>query len=234
MKTFIHDTLTSTQTTARQYLKTEDCPFVVFAHMQTSGYGKYGRVWQAFKGNFMATYTLNLSIEHYDFGKLPMLICIKLCKLLSALTHSENILTIKWPNDILLNKKKFCGILIEKIDNKFLIGIGMNLRLSPEEHSTPYPTTNVLHETGVLIEPDIMLTEMSAYFESFETTLTECDAAQLRQTYMTLLEGKGQNIKVVTRKETMFGVLQDINHDGALILNVDGATQLIYAADIFI
>jgi BirA family transcriptional regulator, biotin operon repressor / biotin---[acetyl-CoA-carboxylase] ligase len=234
MKKIIHDVLLSTQTEARVQINRLSKPFVVMTYNQTSGYGKYGRVWESGAGNFAATFALDLSVSHYDFGKIPMLVSIKLCELLSTEVGEGISFRIKWPNDILLNKKKICGILIEKIDNTFLIGIGINLRQSPEDGRFAYNTTNVLQETGVLIKPDTILNELSRYFDHFNKEVTECNADQLRQNYMTLLEGLGQQIKVVTRKETFSGLLQDINNDGALVLNVEGTHTLIYSADVFI
>jgi BirA family transcriptional regulator, biotin operon repressor / biotin---[acetyl-CoA-carboxylase] ligase len=234
MKKFIHDSIGSTQTDARLRIVSTDRPFVVMAHLQTNGYGKFERVWESYSGNFLATFAVDLSVPHYDFGKIPMLICIKLCGLLSTLSHSKVAFQVKWPNDILLNKKKIGGILIEKIDNTFLVGIGLNLRQSPKDGKVSYATTNVLSETGVQIDTIKILDEMSEYFLQFAEILKECDAAELRQDYMTLLEGLGQTRKVVTRHETLFGQLQDINNDGALILDVDGDKKLIYSADVFI
>jgi BirA family biotin operon repressor/biotin-[acetyl-CoA-carboxylase] ligase len=234
MKKIIHEVLSSTQTAARLKLNTLPTPFVIMAYNQTSGYGKYGRIWESSVGNFAATFALELSISHYDFGKIPMLISLKLCELLSNSVGGAFSFRIKWPNDILLNKKKIGGILIEKIDHTLLIGIGINLRHAPEDGTLPYNATNIAHETGALIDPETILNELSNYFDQFNTTIADYKADQLRQNYMALLEGLGQEVKVVTRKAIFFGVLQDIHHDGALILNVDGANTLVYAADVFI
>lgn len=234
MEKIIHDSIDSTQTDARLRIASTDRPFVVMAHLQTNGYGKFERAWESYSGNFLATFAIDLSIQHYDFGKIPMLVCIKLCELLSTLSHSKAEFRVKWPNDIMLNKKKIGGILIEKVDSTFLVGIGLNLRQSPEDGKVSYATTNVLAEAGVQIDTIKILGEMSEYFIQFAEVLKECDAAKLRQKYMTLLEGLGQTRKVVTRQETFFGQLHDINNDGALILDVDGDKKLIYSADVFI
>ena len=234
MEKIIHDSIDSTQTDARLRIASTDRPFVVMAHTQTNGYGKFKRAWESYSGNFLATFAIDLSIQHYDFGKIPMLVCIKLCELLSALSHSKAGFQVKWPNDILLNKKKIGGILIEKVDSTFLVGIGLNLRQSPEEGKVSYQASNVLAETGEQIDTIKILDELSEYFVQFVELLKECDAAELRQEYMTLLEGLGQTRKVVTRHETFFGQLRDINNDGALILDVDGDKKLIYSADVFI
>lgn len=234
MEKIIHDSVSSTQTDARLRVVLTPRPFVVMAHVQTNGYGKFGRAWESYRGNFSATFAIDMAIEHYDFGKVPMLICIKLCELLAEICHLEHAFKIKWPNDILLNRKKVGGILIEKLDNTFLIGIGLNLKQSPEDNKVSYATTNVVAETGVEIDVNKILDEMSKYFIRFERILKEFDAATLRQNYMTRLDGLGQTRKIVTRSDTFIGRLQNINHDGALILDIDGDEKLIYSADIFI
>ncbi|MDP3935397.1 MAG: biotin--[acetyl-CoA-carboxylase] ligase [Alphaproteobacteria bacterium] len=234
MKKIIHDSIESTQTDARLGIASTDRPFVVMANMQTNGYGKFERAWESFIGNFSATFAIDLSIQHYDFGKIPMLICIKLCELLSKLSRYQAEFQVKWPNDILLNKKKIGGILIEKVDCTFLVGIGLNLKHSPQDGKVSYAATNVLSEIGVQIDTITILDELSEYFIQFAEVLKESDAVELRQKYMTLLEGLGQMRKVVTRHETFFGQLQDINNDGALILDVNGDKRLVYSADVFI
>jgi BirA family biotin operon repressor/biotin-[acetyl-CoA-carboxylase] ligase len=234
MKKIIHDVLLSTQTEARLKINLFPKPFVIMAHLQTSGYGQYGRIWESASGNFTATFAVEVPISGSEFSKLPMLVSIKICEVLSAMVGSEQKFRIKWPNDILLNKRKICGILIEKVNNAFLIGIGINLRHSPDEGRVSYSATNILQETGILIDPDRILNELSRYFDHFAGIAGGCDIDELRQKYMTLLEGVGQCIKVSTRKEVFSGVLQDIHSDGALILEVDGHERLVYSADVFL
>lgn len=234
MKKIIHDSIESTQTDARVRIALESRPFVVMAHMQTQGYGKFERIWESYKGNFFATFAVDMAIEHYEFSKIPMVICIKLCELLSTLCRADHTFNVKWPNDIMLNNKKIGGVLIEKLDNTFLIGIGLNIKKSPLDDKVSYKATNVLDETGVDIDVINILDELCEYFVKFDHILKEFDAAELRQNYMTRLEGLGQTRKVVTRTETFIGRLQNINHDGALILDVEGHEKLIYSADVFI
>jgi BirA family biotin operon repressor/biotin-[acetyl-CoA-carboxylase] ligase len=234
MKKIIHNSIESTQTDAKLRIASEPRPFVVMALVQTQGYGKFQRAWASYRGNFSATFAIDMAIEHYEFGKVPMLISLKLCELLSTLCQRDNTFNIKWPNDIMLNNKKIGGILIEKLDNTLLVGIGLNLKKSPGDDNVSYKATNVLGETGVDIEVSKILDKLSEYFSVFYRRLKEFDAAELRQNYLTRLEGLGQMRTIVTRKETFIGRLQDINHDGALILEVDGQEKLIYSADIFI
>jgi BirA family biotin operon repressor/biotin-[acetyl-CoA-carboxylase] ligase len=234
MKKIIYESLPSTQTEARHCLEHTPTPYVIVTKNQTAGYGRYGRQWISSEGNFAATFVVDLNVAYDALSKVPMLIAVKLCQLLTCLIGQSGEIKTKWPNDILLNKKKICGILIENINNKFLIGIGINLTYSPQREYVSYVAANVLQETGVSIDIDTVLDALSDYFENFDKAVTECDAVELRQQYMTRLEGIGHTIKVVTRNETLSGVLQDININGALVLDINGCSRLIYAADIFI
>ncbi len=234
MKKIVHKLIPSTQTDAKVRLQTTQRPFVVMAHTQTDGYGKFGREWIARNGNFTATLAVDVMVNHYNFCKIPMLVCVQLCEVLNKLTGLKGVFRIKWPNDILLNRKKIGGVLIEKIDETLLFGIGLNLNYSPELTNTAYIAGNVLDEVGVTIKPEILLDELSEYFASFETRFNEISVADVRQKYMTLLEGMGHEIKVATRHETLMGRLQDINSDGALVLDMNGERKLIYSADVFL
>lgn len=234
MKQIVLERIPSTQSEAKLQLQTTQRPFVVMARTQTQGYGKFGREWIAKEGNFTATFALDIRVSYYDFGKIPMLVCIELSDVLNRLTGLDGVFRIKWPNDILLNRKKIGGVLIEKIDNTLLFGIGLNLIYSPELMKTAFKPGNILDEVGMKIEPKIVLDKLSKYFEGFERRFNEITAADLRQKYMTLLEGVGHEIKVVTRHEVFMGRLQDINNDGALVLEMNGEHKLIYSADIFL
>ena len=78
-------------------------------------------------------------------------------------------ITFKLPNDLLINKKKICGILQEKIDNSkkqyLIVGIGFNLIKSP--NITNYPTTNLLEITNQKINKKKFVKELKITFEKF-------------------------------------------------------------------
>ena len=78
-------------------------------------------------------------------------------------------ITFKLPNDLLINKKKICGILQEKIDNSkkqyLIVGIGFNLIKSPNLPN--YPTTNLLEITNQKINKKKFVKELKITFEKF-------------------------------------------------------------------
>ena len=77
-------------------------------------------------------------------------------------------ITVKYPNDLLINKKKFCGILQEIIFNKefkfLIVGIGINLIKNPKIKN--YPTTNILIETGIKIKKLKLIKSIESNYSS--------------------------------------------------------------------
>jgi birA, biotin-[acetyl-CoA-carboxylase] ligase region len=124
---------------------------IVIADYQKKGRGQHGKKWLSFKGNLFITIFFKLK-ENINIKKITILNCKIIKKTLFK--YIKKTISIKAPNDLLINKKKICGILQEiKFNNKskfIVIGIGINLIKSPEIKN--YPTTNILKETGFKVK----------------------------------------------------------------------------------
>jgi BirA family biotin operon repressor/biotin-[acetyl-CoA-carboxylase] ligase len=86
----------------------------------------------------------------------------------TLLKYLKNKITIKYPNDLQINKKKFCGILQEIIFNKelkfMIVGIGINLVKNPKIKN--YPTTNIFIETGIKIKKLKLIKSIESNYSS--------------------------------------------------------------------
>lgn len=123
------ETVTSTQDIAREYP-----PFhVITADRQTKGRGRHGRIWESEKGNLMATFVFP-KISDVFFLHASIL---KICKNLLKGWMPYSAITIKAPNDILVDKKKIMGILLEHNNDYLLVGIGMNITHAPASIDQP-------------------------------------------------------------------------------------------------
>ena len=118
---------------------------MIISETQSSGRGQYGKKWISYKGNLFVSFFFELSNINISIKKLTSLNCLAVKKLLSIYIKKRIIL--KKPNDLLIDKKKICGILqesLKKFGKSYLVvGIGINLIKSPNIKN--YPTTN-LHE----------------------------------------------------------------------------------------
>ena len=114
--------------------KKSKTPTIILSEKQTKGRGTMGKKWISQKGNLFFTIFFALDKKNIDFKKFAVLNAYLLKNILSK--RFSNKIKIKWPNDILFEKKKICGILQETVINagqKFLIvGIGINTNFDPK------------------------------------------------------------------------------------------------------
>ena len=164
LKKFFYKKINSTNDTAIHKIRNGFKRGLVIAAEQKKGRGQYGKKWISLKGNLFLSVFIEIK-NQISLKKITFLNCQIIKKILSKLFKTK--LTIKFPNDLLINKKKVCGILQETISNndkKFIIiGIGINLIKNPMIKN--YPTTNLLEETGIKISRFQLLNVIKEDFE---------------------------------------------------------------------
>ena len=143
-KVFRFKKVKSTNNTAIRVLKNTNIYYgMISSESQNNGRGQYGKKWISYKGNLFVSFFFKLDNLKISFKQLTKLNCLLVKKILS--TYYKKKIIYKKPNDLLIDKKKICGILQEtlvKLDKKYLIvGVGINLIKSP--YIKNYPTTNL-------------------------------------------------------------------------------------------
>ena len=131
---FYFNEVDSTNDEARKLVENFDIESgFVISDYQKKGRGRFGNKWISFNGNFMGSFFF--SVKNYqDIKKLQFSILDILKKIFIKMIK-KNVFLVKHPNDILVNKKKISGIIIESFTNKkklfAVIGIGINLVKNP-------------------------------------------------------------------------------------------------------
>ena len=166
LKKYLLKSVTSTNDIAVKKIK-EGIPLgLIVAKKQTKGRGRYGNKWIYLKNNLFMSVFFNLN-NNINLKKLTHISCKIVKKSLFKLLNKK--ITIKKPNDLLINKKKVCGILQETIffkNKKFaIIGIGINVDSSPEIDN--YPTTYLNFFSNKKITTFKIYSEIKKNFESF-------------------------------------------------------------------
>ena len=155
-KKFFYKKVNSTNDLAIKKIKTGIAQGIIVADYQKKGRGQHGKKWLSFKGNLFIT--IFFKIKHnINIKKITILNCKIIKKTLFK--YIKKTISIKSPNDLLINKKKICGILQEiksNNDAKFIvIGVGINLIKNPKIKN--YPTTNILSETGFKVKKNDLI-----------------------------------------------------------------------------
>ena len=166
IKKFEYKIVNSTNNTALRLIKKTNCQFgMVTAISQKLGKGQYGKKWISYKGNLFVSFFLKIQNRNLNFEKITKLNCELVRKLLSKFYKKK--ISIKPPNDLLINGKKICGILQESIikDEKqyLIIGIGINLIKSP--YIKNYPTTNLFELIKKKIDKNEFQNKLKYIFE---------------------------------------------------------------------
>ena len=168
LKQFNFKKVRSTNQTSIRLINNSNCKFgLIVSETQSNGRGQYGRKWISYKGNIFMSIFYKLNKINLSLSSLTKKNCFLVKKVISKY-YKKNI-TFKSPNDLLINKKKICGILqekIEKSDEKYLIvGIGINLIKSP--NLSNYSTTNLFDVINKKINKKKIEKELKITFEKF-------------------------------------------------------------------
>ena len=144
---FKFESVTSTNDTAINLIKEEQKEIgFVYANSQKKGRGTHGREWVSDRGNLFGSIFFPLKNNYPSFSEFSIINPIVISGVIKHFCKKENI-NLKFPNDILVNGKKICGILQELVTSnseKFLIiGIGVNIVSNPNINNK-YQATNIL------------------------------------------------------------------------------------------
>jgi len=138
---------------------------VILAKSQKKGKGKLGRVWHSDLGGIYLSIILKPRLNLPDLSELTLLSAEAVAQTIKILTNLEA--KVKWPNDVLLNGKKVCGILTEVAKKTVIVGIGLNVNNShlPEE------ATSIKRELGWKVDiakaVEILLSELERVYQAW-------------------------------------------------------------------
>ena len=171
-KIFRFKKVKSTNSTAIRIIKNYKFNYgMIISETQNKGRGQYGRKWISYKGNLFASFFYKTEDLAVSVRQLTKINCILVRELLSK--YYKKKITFKKPNDLLINKKKICGILQESIsifDKKYLVvGIGINLIKNPNIKN--YPTINLYKLTNKKVSINKIENKLKKIFEEKLTKL---------------------------------------------------------------
>ena len=226
--------LTSTMEVAKQEARQGAAEgTVIVADEQTAGKGRLKRIWLSPKDNIALSVILYPDVVYLPF--LIMLASLAVVHCIKAVTGLKS--QVKWPNDVLINNKKVCGILIEggvkgnMVDYAIIgIGVNVNLRLSdfPEILST---ATSLSDELGKEVSRLDVIRQLLVEIERLYLALQTGGSVfeEWRDRLVTL----GRKVRVKSGKTTYEGIAESVATDGSLLLrHPDGSLTKIASGDV--
>lgn len=213
---------------------------VVQADMQTAGRGRRGRSWVSEKGaSLLFSLLLRPDIAPDKASQITLLMALAVTK---VLRESYGIAAmIKWPNDIVINGKKVCGILTEMypdMDGKYyiIVGCGINVgqKVVPVELQEIATSLFLEDDGNFVMETDKLLQDVLTEFEQYyKRFLASESLAEFANQYNAWLISREKEVRVLDPKGEFTGISKGINDKGELLVELpDGEMTLVYAGEV--
>lgn len=234
-----YDHIVSTNEIAKETAKkTKDERIVILADTQTEGKGRLGRLWLSPKGGIWLSIILRPKLSPKEALKLTLIASLAIAKTLTSMFELKA--EIKWPNDILVDGKKICGILTEASTRDYnvefaVVGIGINanIDLATFPSNLQDIVTTLKHELGSEVKLKALLKTFLQSFERNYTRLQKGWWRPLLQEWKDMASFLGEQVEVSSSSEVLVGKALDVDDDGALILRLeDGVLKKIVVGDV--
>ena len=212
---------------------------LVVSNAQTDGKGRRGRCWSSPAGkDIYMTLLLRPSCKIENTSALTLVMALSVLEAVEEIAPAQAM--IKWPNDIVTNGKKLCGILTEmniEADKSFFIvvGVGINCNQTIFAEDISKQATSLFLETQVSIDRAVLIGRVLHYFEKNYLTFEKTqDLSGLQQTYNSFLVNTDREVKVLEPKGEYRAIAKGINKSGELIVkrSDNGEEMAVYAGEV--
>ncbi len=209
----------------------------VVAASQTGGRGRHGRVWASPPGNLYASLCLLDPAPVAVAPQLGFVAGVALVSALRGLSGDDPRLSLKWPNDVLLDGAKLAGILLESTvlrDGRLgcVVGFGVNCASHPDGLS--YPAIS-LAEAGLYRSPTVVLAALSkAFAATFAWWDSGVNFPAIRSEWLRFAAGLGDAITVTMPRGAVCGHFGGLGMAGHLLVDTAQGRVTIDAGDVFL
>ncbi len=198
---------------------------VVLADVQTAGKGRKGRNWYSPEGGLW----MSILLDHCDNCLMPLTAAVALAE---AFQTYDIKLGIKWPNDLLLNQKKVAGILTEIVDNRAILGIGINLNVREFPDDLGKKASSILVETKKHLDTHTVYQDVCYSMDKHYQYLKGDKIDDLLGRWRTHTIMIGRDVRIELPDRVVMGRVLDIDRQGGLIiLRADYGIEHIVAGD---
>lgn len=213
---------------------------LALADSQVLGRGRRGRSWESPAGdNLYMSLILRPEIPPEKASGLTLVMGLSAAQGITDVLRVP--VKIKWPNDLVIGEKKFCGILTEMSASRqgirfVVIGIGINVNNSSFPGELQGKATSLKLEKGTVIDKEVILDAvMTAFVKNYKIFLKTQDLSGLVEEYNRILVNRNRPVRVLNPANPFEGVAQGINTSGELLVErADGSVTAVYAGEVSI
>lgn len=211
---------------------------LVAAEVQSCGKGRRGRSWESPKGS--GVWMSLLLRPKFEPCHASMLTLVAAMAVEDAVRNLTGICAgIKWPNDIVVNGRKLCGILTEMSTDAdeiqyVIVGIGINVNMSEFPEEIRETATSLKIAAGREIDRSKLAAEVMLSWEHYyEIFLETLDLSRMKADYNKFLVNTGREVRVLAPKKSYTGISQGINDVGELLVELpDGEIREVLSGEV--
>jgi BirA family biotin operon repressor/biotin-[acetyl-CoA-carboxylase] ligase len=224
----------------RRAAEGETGPLWITARRQTEGRGRRGRSWSTEAGDLAATLLTVTEKRAEEAAQISFVAAVALAELIETWVPTP-LISIKWPNDVLIDGKKASGILIEagvREDGRLWLAIGCGVNLSHAPEAVERPATRVAdHLRGDVPRAPTAQEAMARFGPLLVERIASWEKTGFKpvaSAWLARATGMGEPCTARFGRETLEGVAEGLEPDGALRLRLsDGQIRRITAGDVF-
>lgn len=211
---------------------------LLIAETQTAGRGRLGKVWDSPEGTgIWMSIILRPPILPQDVSGITLMAGLAMCQGIREITGLPAY--IKWPNDVVINGKKVCGILTEMSAemervNYVIVGIGINVNTKdfPQELEEVATSLKVEGKQDYK-RKDIVASTMIFFEKHYKECMKQGSISPILGQYKDLCVTLKNQVKIISKEETYEAIPVDINPAGALIVGKkDGTKEIITSGEV--
>lgn len=237
-ETLCYETIDSTNAEAKRLAEgSYGHGTLIVADHQQAGRGRRGRSWESPAGtSIYMSLLLKPEINPNNASMLTLVAALAVARAITQITGKQA--GIKWPNDIVMNGKKVCGILTEmsaQFDyvNHIVVGIGINANTENFPEEIEHMATSLWLETGIRVNRAELIEAVWEYFEEvYEIYMETQDLRNLVKEYNASLVNMHQNVKVLDPKEPFEGRAMGITPRGELMVDTWESRKLVSSGEV--
>ena len=211
---------------------------VIIAETQSRGKGRFGRRWASPKGGIYFSIILRPKVSPQDALKLTFMAAVAVAKAIKKMFILSA--EVKWPNDVLINGKKVCGILTEMstrddVVDFVVVGIGINANVNvdlfPEDLRSA--VTSLKEEMAEEVDLELFLRVLLEELEHYYMVFMRREFDIILKEWRSLTKLLGAYVEVVSFDEKFEGLAIDVDSSGALIVKLrDGTLKKVVSGDV--
>ena len=214
-----------------------ELPVAVATEIQNQGKGRRGRQWQGgVAKNIMMSFGWRFENGISVVEGLSLAVGAVVARVLKK--HGVESVGLKWPNDVQVEGRKICGILLEMVADQdicdVIIGVGLNVSMSEQDMTeVDQPWTDVMQQTTHKVSRNQILADLVSELEIVCKTFEQGDglAAYLTE-WMQQDVLKNQPVKMTSGKLEELGVARGIDAKGALLFEQDGIVKALHGGEV--